>query len=431
MDHPGGRARRRRSAYNTPVPILRIKAGSRETNMKGIDGRRIFLAAAAFLLSLASSSPAANPSPATDDPAVAEQLTVIARAGPLGSGSTEARAARDALARRGLEILPQLFVAMDTRNVVAANWVRTVFDEIVSREAERGGARWPRSFLEQYAADSRRAGRPRRLALAMVERCEPGFTAGWIPGRLGDPEFGYEAVAHALSTGEKALREKDTEQAKREFRKAFDFARDAVQVAQAATRLKALDITVDPVKHLGLVTDWRIVGPFDAPEKSGFARVFEPEQRVDLAATYPGKEGKPIGWIRHQATDKLGQVNLIDALGTTREAVAYAYAEIEVPQGQAAELRCGADDNCTVWLNSRKIFGRDQWLNGTRFDRFSMPITLSAGRNTLLVKVCQGPQHRDPEVPNNWSLQLRLCDDQGRGIEFQTLSPESAARSPQ
>ena len=90
---------------------------------------------------------------------------------------------------------------------------------------------------------------------------------------------------------------------------------------------------------------------------------------------------------------------------------------------QAAQVRCGADDNCSVWLNGEKVFGRDQWLNGTRFDRFVTPIQLKAGRNTLLVKICQGPQHKDPEVPNNWSLQLRLCDAEGRGIEFKPKGP--------
>ncbi|HEY2250596.1 MAG TPA: hypothetical protein VGH74_06030, partial [Planctomycetaceae bacterium] len=70
------------------------------------------------------------------------------------------------------------------------------------------------------------------------------------------------------------------------------------------------------------------------------------------------------------------------------------------------------------------VLAREQWLNGTRFDRFITPITLVEGRNTLLVKVCQGPQHKDPEVPNNWSLQLRLCDEHGRGVAFKTAVPE-------
>ena len=73
-----------------------------------------------------------------------------------------------------------------------------------------------------------------------------------------------------------------------------------------------------------------------------------------------------------------------------------------------------------------KILSREQWLNGTRFDRFVTPVTLTTGRNALLVKICQGPQHKDPEVPNNWSLQLRLCDENGRGIEFKTVLPDLA-----
>jgi hypothetical protein len=37
-----------------------------------------------------------------------------------------------------------------------------------------------------------------------------------------------------------------------------------------------------------------------------------------------------------------------------------------------------------------------------------------------LVKICQGPQHKDPQVPNNWSLQLRLCDADGKGLPLGT-----------
>jgi hypothetical protein len=88
-----------------------------------------------------------------------------------------------------------------------------------------------------------------------------------------------------------------------------------------------------------------------------------------------------------------------------------------------AELRCGADDNCTVWLNGQRVFGRDQWLNGTRLDRFVTPVRLRAGVNRLLVKICQGPQHKDPEVPNNWSLQLRFCDATGVGLGWTSALP--------
>ena len=355
------------------------------------------------------------------DPAV--NLAVIAKTGPQGEGAAAAKAARNELAKHGVEVLPQLLVAMDTTNSVAANWYRTVYEEIIARELSREGTKWPVAFLKEYVSDAERVGRPRRLVLTLLDKLEPTFRENWIPTRLDDAEFRYEAVGLALAAGDRAIKSKDEAAAKAEFRKAFEAARDSTQVTQAAAKLKSLGEPVDVVQHLGLVTDWWLVGPFDAPQKTGFAKVFEPEAKVDLQAKYRGQGDAEIVWKKHHETDTLGQLDLNKQLGTTREAVGYAYSEIDVPREQAAQVRCGADDNCSVWLNGEKVFGRDQWLNGTRFDRFVTPVQLKAGRNTLLVKVCQGPQHKDPEVPNNWSLQLRLCDAQGQGIEFRPALP--------
>ena len=108
----------------------------------------------------------------------------------------------------------------------------------------------------------------------------------------------------------------------------------------------------------------------------------------------------------------------------------YAYTEIESADNQTGQLRRGADDNCTVWLNGEKVFGRNQWLNGVRFDRFVSNVKLRAGKNQLLVKVCQGPQHRDPQVSNNWSLYVRLCDADGTGLPFRTALPKISESTP-
>jgi hypothetical protein len=313
---------------------------------------------------------------------------------------------------------------MDTSNVVAANWYRSIYEEIVDRGLAKEETVWPTEFLIAYVSDTRKSGRPRKVVLTLLDRLEPAYRDGWLLTRLDDPDFRSDAVALALAAGEQALRDKNYDQAKAEFHKAFEHARDSSQVTQAAQKLKALGEPADVLAHLGLIANWWLVGPFDAPEKTGFATAFEPESKVDLQTAYRGQAGKEIRWIKHRATDALGQLDLNAVLGATREAVGYAYAEFDVPRELPAQLRCGADDNCSVWLNGHKVLAREQWLNGTRFDRFITPIKLAAGRNTLLVKVCQGPQHKDPEVPNNWSLQLRLCDDQGRGIDFKTVVPD-------
>ena len=369
------------------------------------------LAGCLLLLGLAVLEPAYDPKP---------HLATIAKTGPKGEGSAPAKLARDELAKRGVEVLPPLLVAMDTTNSVAANWYRTAYEEIVARELSRDGTKWPVEFLKEYVSDAKRVGRPRRLVLSLLDKLEPAYREQWMPTRLNDAEFRYEAVGLALAAGERALKNKEDATAKAEFRKAFEAARDSSQVMQSAAKLKSLGESVDAVTHLGLVVDWWLVGPFDAPQKTGFSKVFEPEEKVDLQTKYRGQAGE-IVWKQYHENDSLGQLDLNKQLGTAREAVGYAYAEIDVSREQAAQVRCGADDNCSVWLNGEKVFAREQWLNGTRFDRFVTPISLKKGRNTLLVKVCQGPQHKDPEVSNNWSLQLRLCDADGRGIEFKTM----------
>ena len=348
-----------------------------------------------------------------------ELLRVISRTGPQGVGSSAARAACDELAQRDVGFLPSLLTAMDTSNPVAANWYRTVYREIVARGLCSSGTPWPTAFFKKYVSDGQRRGKPRRLALSLVDRLDPDFRNHWLPSRLTDPEFRTEAIALVISAGDQALADKDKQTAKVRFEEAFQYARDRSQVTQSAERLRSIGETADVIRHLGLVTDWWLTGPFDAPGKTGFALMFEPENGIDLNSEYHGQNKATFGWTRHRTTDALGQLNLVDALGKTDEAVAYAWTEIFVERGQKAELRCSADDCCLVWLNEEIVSPYEQWLNGTRFDRFADAVTLVTGRNTILVKVCQGPQHRNPEVFNNWSLQLRLCDDEGRGISFQ------------
>ncbi|MFN0050784.1 MAG: hypothetical protein ACKV0T_01245 [Planctomycetales bacterium] len=354
----------------------------------------------------------------------ARRISLIQEAGPERPGSPEIRAARNALAAEGVELLPRLLEAMDASGAVAANVLRTAFDEIVSRNLEQQDAPWPIDQLKEFLANVERRGRPRRLALALIDRLEPGFAEQWMVKRLADPEFRHEAVARALLTGEQALASGGKDAARQAYRQAFEHARDGAQVVAAANALVGLGEQANSQTQLGLVGEWWVVGPFDAPGKSGFGTLFEPERQIDLLARYAGQGDQEVTWKRYRTQDPLGQCNLIEALGNASEAVGYAYTEIDVLRASDCELRCSADDNCTVWLNGRRVFGREMWLNGTRFDRFKTVITLAAGRNTLLVKVCQGPQHRDPEVGNAWSLQIRLCDASGRGIEFRPAPPE-------
>jgi hypothetical protein len=352
-------------------------------------------------------------------------LQVIDQVGPQGRGSAAARQAADQLLQEGIEILPQLFGHMDTENLVAANWCRYVYQQIVTRELAKPQPQIPADFLRSYILQSKHQGRARRLAWDLLDHVDPQFRQQQLPRLLDDREFRSEAVQRVLQQADQSQQAGEAKAAISHYRLAFQHARDNSQIIKAADQLGRLNVKVDIIKQMGFLHRWYLLGPFDAPEFSGFEQAFPPESKVDLSATYAGQDGT-IGWKPYQATDRLGQTNLVQVIGPVKEAVGYAYSEVHSPQSQKAELRCGADDNMTVWINGKRVFSRGQWLNGTRLDRFSAPCELQQGTNRILIKICQGPQHKNPAVPNNWSFQIRLCDSTGLNVGLKPLKPTAA-----
>ena len=366
---------------------------------------------------------------------VDRDLAALAAAGPNSKGSADAQAAADRLRKLGPELLPKLLRVMDESNAVGANWARTVFDDIAERFSMRPAdgkpaVDWPVTALQSHIRDQTRTGKSRRLALRLVERLDPAFAPPWLLTCRDDPEFRTDAVDATLRAGDAAAKSGERDAAREQYRLAFVHARESDQVLLAARKLSEAGEAVDPIRHLGFVTRWYLAGPFDAPGTSGFDATFPPQDpayRFDPTTKFAGTSPAGNGWKIHETRDRLGQTDLIQALAAAREAVGYAYAEIETPTTRTAQLRCSADDNLTVWVNGEEVLARRQWLNGTRLDRFTAVVKLRGGSNRLLVKICQGPQHADPAVPNNWSFQLRLCDDSGAGIPFTIHSPAPPA----
>ena len=93
-----------------------------------------------------------------------------------------------------------------------------------------------------------------------------------IPNFATTPSKGVGRRQQALEAG-------DSETARDAFHQAFEHARDSSQTVRAAASLARLGEQVDIAEHLGLVVDWWLVGPFDAPRFSGFDSVFPPEKR--------------------------------------------------------------------------------------------------------------------------------------------------------
>jgi len=355
-----------------------------------------------------------------------KELTTAAKQGTTGAPA--ARTAWDKLVARGPAVLPALLEAMDTPDTVVANWLRTAFDRIVDDDQKKGGKGIDVDALLAYVKDPKRQGRARRLGLDLVDRLRPGTSDRLIPGWLDDPEFRYEAVALLLKDADKQAKDGQKEKALDAYRKAFAATRDVPQAQTLALRLKELGSPVSIAEHFGFLTDWYVIGPFDAEGMKGFKTAYPPEEKVDLAAELPGKSGK-VKWQRYRAKEALtglparaALVNLVESFGVVGDAVAYAYTEFRIPAAIETEFRGAADDNLSVWVNGKREFGFEEYRNGVRLDRHRFKVKLKEGVNTVLVKVCQASEDPTSNEPN-FEFLLRVVDETGKGIARKDALP--------
>ncbi len=353
---------------------------------------------------------------------VDDLLKDLRAVGAEAGGAVKARAAWERLVRHGPKALPRILAAMDTPDPVAGNWLRLAFEAIAEPEWKAGGKAIDADALLAFVRDPKKQGRARRFGLDVVERLRPGTRGKLLPGWIDDPEFRFDAIEQLLER----LRSEDRlpkDRAIAELRRAFTASRDLAQARTIASLLKERGVAVSVAEHLGFLGDWYVVGPFDANGRKGFATVYPPERKVDLAAILQGQKGKKLRWQRlrlpESATGRFPYfVDLTRPLGNADDAVAYAWTAFRVPTARTVEFRGAADDNFTVWVNGKRVFGFEEYQNGVRLDRHRFRTALQPGVNTVLVKVCQAPHDPDNAAPN-WEFLLRIIDPAtGRGVVF-------------
>jgi hypothetical protein len=335
-------------------------------------------------------------------------LVTIRAVGKEGAGNDAAATAWQALVRQGPAALPETLAALDGAGPVATNWLRAAVEAITDKALGRG-EKLPADQLEAFLRDTRHAGTARRLAYEALVRVDPATPGRLLPGMLDDPgqELRRDAVAVVLADAQALLDKKDPK-ALDAYQKALQHARDRDQVTLAADRLKKLGEPVDLTKHYGFLTRWQVIGPFDNRKGVGFAAVYPPEKGVDLNAAVPGQDDKPVRWNEHVTTQNLGVVDFNKVIGPLKGAVAYAYTVVDSPTERPVELRAGSNNAIRISLNGREVYFREEYHHGNQMDQHVGRGTLKAGRNEILVKVCQNEQ--TDSWAQQWSFQLRVTD---------------------
>jgi hypothetical protein len=134
---------------------------------------------------------------------------------------------------------------------------------------------------------------------------------------------------------------------------------------------------------------WHYLGPLDNTGQRGFDATHPCEKKIDLQAVYEGRDKEKIAWKPRPFNDgALNDLRLFKPQHNVHSAV-YLYREIEVPTPADLPLSLGSDDTLSVWLNGQKILANNSYRAAAP-DQDRVTLKLKAGKNELLLKICQG-----------------------------------------
>jgi hypothetical protein len=346
---------------------------------------------------------------------LAPLVAALRAVGPEGAANEPAAAAWKELAALPASSLPSILAALDGANPLAQNWLRAAAGAITDR-ALAAKQPLPLEALLAFLQETRHAPGARSLAWDLIRAADAPRADALVMGFLDDPaaELRRPGVTRLLDEAKSLAEAGQKENAAEVAEKAFRAARDDDQITQSVDQLKELGRTPDVPAQLGLLLDWQVIAPFSNAKRVGFATVYPPEEKLDLAATYPLPDGTTARWQPFRSADPYGQIDFNKPFGLIKEVVGYATTNFKSPEARDAELRLGTGNAWKVWLNGKFLFGRDEYHRGSRLDQYTLPIRLEKGPNTLLVKVCQNEQTETWTV--DWRFQLRLCDSTGTAL---------------
>lgn len=334
-------------------------------------------------------------------------LDVVGSASATAAAPDNLRSAWKRLAEADAAEIPRLLRAIEADNPAAENWLRAAADAVAERTLSTGGE-LPVAELLDLLGDTEASPRGRRVAYEWLAEVAPDTAGKRLAGMMNDPslELRYDAIAAGIEVAKSI---ENDEQRKASYLKLLGFARDLEQLKTCKAAIEELGGEVDLAKKMGFVTAWRIVGPFDNTNEAGYAVAYLPEEKVSLDAEYQGKE-ETITWLDDPVTtdDELGMIDVAEALGPVKGAVAYAFAQWNAPQATSAYIRYSSKNATKLWINGEQVAANEVYHSGSSVDQYVVGVELKKGTNDILLKVCQNEQSQP--WAQDWQFQLRVTD---------------------
>ena len=338
-----------------------------------------------------------------------ELINALIQVDAKGQGNQNAVRAWPLVGKLDASSIPKLLESMNQANDLGDNWIRSAISEILDREKSN----FPTKKILAYLKDDQNTGSSRKLAYELVSEHSPKL-ADSLPSKFIDdrePTLRRLAVEKLL---ESARSSQKPEQAQALFEKVLSKGREVDQIKEAKEALEKTGQEIDVQSLMGFLVNWHTIGPFDNTGRQGFATEYPPEKKIDLGASYQGKNDK-AKWSAFTTPDPFGMLNVNLQYGEIKEVLAYAHTTFDSDSERPAQFRIGSKNAWKLWLNGELLFARDEYhRGGTRVDQFIIDGKLSKGTNQILVKVCQNEQTQS--WTKQWEFCLRVTDPSGTAL---------------
>lgn len=303
----------------------------------------------------------------------------------------------------------QSLTAMKGATPLGRNWLLGLANSLYRKSGKSQTVE-----LSTFLSDVSQDGEARYIAFQWLTANNAELRKRLLDGMKQDPspELRYLAISEAVEA------KPDTP----ELLSLLDSARHAQQVVSIIGVLKEKGTVVDQVKQFGLLTQWKLIGPFDNVGTVNFDKVFPVEadwMNGKVKDEYESKlvvDGKNVNakWINESAKSEDGTIDLAAIYSNEKGCIVYAATEFDSEKEQDAELRLGCINGNKTWLNGKLVMSNEVYHTDMKIDQYIETVRLKAGKNQILVKLSQNEQKE--QWAQRFAFQLRVSDSTGKAI---------------
>lgn len=316
-------------------------------------------------------------------------------------------------------LIPLLDLCEEYSSPAEMAWITTAIDKITSRslndlEFEK---------LEPLLMDTKRSGRGRRVVLSILEQIKPGYRDGFLLSAELDPEFHRDYMSSQIDKAVQIRDQGNVGEATRKLTQLYDRAVDAEQIISIYNMIKEQPDLVSLHERLGLISEWKVIGPFPSEKARGPEQTYPVEiqylnKQLDLSQSYD-VDGKSIGWIAFKIAKDVTSLKFGQVLAGRNDSVYFASTSVHSDVIKRVELLASGGETIQLWHNGVLVIDAPFYNQRPRLDRHRCLVELKEGDNTFLAKVCIGEGGGEGGGRGGapaGELILRIVDENGKGL---------------